>query len=186
MENHVESDPQTEAADLKKLKVWLVDDNDRLRELLGQLLALEADIECARQFSSPNQVLSTLASRPGPDVILLDVQLGDHNGIDAVRPIKSLAPGTRVLMFTTCFDPAWRQRALSEGASDYLLKTSGIDRVVDQIRFPANDANPFTRLRRRARRQTKDTSRSESFATVPATDARPLKQAFNFLRGWWN
>jgi DNA-binding NarL/FixJ family response regulator len=88
-----------------KLKVWLVDDNDRLRTLISELLGLEADIECARQFSSPDQLLSTLASRPGPDVILLDVQMGDRNGLDVVRPIKSLTPTTRVLMFTSCFIP---------------------------------------------------------------------------------
>lgn len=173
------------ASGLKKIKVWLVDDNEQLRKLIGQLLGLEADIECARQFSSPDALLSTLASRPGPDVILLDVQMGDHNGIDAVRPIKSLTPTTRVLMFTSCFDPVWRQRALSEGASDYLLKTRGLDEVAARIRCPERDANPLTRWRRRPQRE------SSASVVVPNSE-KQMRTSWAFtrtigkLKSWWN
>src|SRR5258706_4275265 len=72
------------------VRVWLVDDNDQLRTLVAEMLGRENGIECARHFSSPDALLSELASKPGPDVILLDVQMGDRNGLDAVRPIKSL------------------------------------------------------------------------------------------------
>src|ERR1039458_10891330 len=82
------------------VRVWLVDDNDQIRTMVAELLSLQSGIECARHFSSPDELLSTLASKPGPDVILLDVQMGERNGLDAVRPIKSLARATRVLMFT--------------------------------------------------------------------------------------
>ena len=133
-----------------KVKVWLVDDNDQVRMLVGELLEREKDIECARHFSGPDELLSTLASKPGPDVILLDVQMGERNGLDAVRPIKSLAPRTRVLMFTTCFDREWRERALREGASDYLLKSYEMTKVAARIRCPALDAGPASFPQRRA------------------------------------
>ena len=125
-----------------KVSVWLVDDNTQLRMLVGDLLALETDIDVVRHFSGPDELLSTLATKPGPDVILLDIQMGRRNGLDAVRPVKLLSPGTRVLMFTTCFNPAWRERALLEGASDYLLKTDGITKVAERIRSPADDKSP--------------------------------------------
>lgn len=130
-----------------KVNVWLVDDNDRLRTLVGELLDREGGIQCTRQFSGPDELLSTLASKPGPDVILLDVQMGERNGLDAVRPIKSLTPATRVLMFTTCFDPEWRERALSDGASDYLLKSYELKKVAARIRCPADDVKPTARRR---------------------------------------
>jgi len=101
-----------------KASVWLVDDDSVVRTLVADLLARETDLDIDRHFSGPDELLTTLATKPGPDVILLDIQMGERNGLDAVRPIKSLAPGTRVLMFTTCFNPEWRERALSEGASD--------------------------------------------------------------------
>ena len=84
------------------VQVWLVDDNDELAEAGRRSTGPWEGIECARDFSSPDALLSELASKPGPDVILLDVQMGDRNGLDAVRPIKSLTRSTRVLMYTTC------------------------------------------------------------------------------------
>ena len=132
------------------VRVWLVDDNDGLRTLVAEMLSHLGGIECARHFSSPDALLSTLASKPGPDVILLDVQMGDRNGLDAVRPIKSLTRSTRVLMFTTSNNRAWRERALHEGASDYLLKSDTMERVAARIRNPAGDPAPGSDTRRRA------------------------------------
>jgi DNA-binding NarL/FixJ family response regulator len=132
------------------VRVWLVDDNDQLRTLVAEMLDQLGGIECARHFSSPDELLSTLASKPGPDVILLDVQMGDRNGLDAVRPIKSLTRSTRVLMFTTCYNRAWRERALVEGASDYLLKSETMERVAARIRSSAEDPAPSFARRRRS------------------------------------
>jgi DNA-binding NarL/FixJ family response regulator len=132
------------------IRVWLVDDNDELRKLVAEVLGRQGGIECARHFSSPDALLSELASKPGPDVILLDVQMGERNGLDAVRPIKSLTRSTRVLMYTTCNNPEWRERALHEGASDYLLKSYAVERVAARIRCPANDPASGSGSRRRS------------------------------------
>ena len=117
--------------------------------------SLQGGIECARHFSSPDALLSTLASQPGPDVILLDVQMGDRNGLDAVRPIKSLTRSTRVLMFSTCYNQVWRERALGDGASDYLLKSETMEKVAARIRCPADDPAPISRRLRRSTAATK-------------------------------
>jgi len=132
------------------VQVWLVDDNDGLRALFAEVLTKSGGIDCARLFSSPDELLSALASKPGPDVILLDVQMGEQNGLDAVRPIKSLTRATRVLMFTSCNDRNWRQRAFEEGASDYLLKSQALDQVVARIRDPANDPGTGRQIRMRS------------------------------------
>jgi DNA-binding NarL/FixJ family response regulator len=132
------------------VRVWLVDDNDGLRTMFAELLGHLGGIECARHFSSPDALLSTLASKPGPDVILLDVQMGERNGLDAVRSIKSLTRSTRVLMFTTSNNRDWRARALGEGASDYLLKSDPMEHVAARIRNPADDPAPGLVSRRRA------------------------------------
>ncbi|HUC84548.1 MAG TPA: response regulator [Candidatus Acidoferrales bacterium] len=132
------------------VRVWLVDDNEELRTMLAELLGQFGGIECSRHFSSPDALLSVLASKPGPDVILLDVQMGAHNGLDAVRPIKSLTRSTRVLMFTSCLNLAMRERALCDGASDYLLKSQALDYVAARIRNPAGDPAPRLVPRRRA------------------------------------
>ena len=139
----------TTAAASPAVRVWLVDDNDQLRKIVAEGLSQFVGIECARHFSSPDALLSTLASQPGPDVILLDVQMGDRSGLDAVRPIKSLTRSTRVLMFTTCYNPAWRDRALGDGASDYLLKSETMERVAARICNPSDDPASGLAVRRR-------------------------------------
>jgi DNA-binding NarL/FixJ family response regulator len=167
------------------VRVWLVDDNDELRTLVADVLDRQDGIECARHFSSPDALLSELASKPGPDVILLDVQMGDRNGLDAVRPIKSLTRSTRVLMYTTCYNPAWRERALYEGASDYLLKSYALERVAARIRCPANDPAPGNSSRRANRTTPKP---SQRYYVNPGADKSPrlLSRTLEMLRSLMN
>jgi DNA-binding NarL/FixJ family response regulator len=131
------------------VQVWLVDDNNRLRELIAETLERQGAIRCARQFDSPNGLLSTLASRTGPDVILLDIQMGELNGLDALPAIKSLARETRVFMLTTFFDPAWHQQAMESGASGYHLKGDSLEKLVASIRDRHATELPIRRRRRR-------------------------------------
>ena len=170
----------------ENVSVWLVDDDDQLRTLVAEILGYHRGIVCARHFSSPDALLSTLASKPGPDVILLDVQMGDRNGLDAVRPIKSLTRSTRVLMFTTCFNREWRERALGDGASDYLLKSDAMEKVAARIRCPANDPLPNPNARRRSRRPA-DCAASVQ-PSQPVTDKSPrlLSRTLEKLRTFWN
>jgi len=168
-----------------RVKVWLVDDNDQLRTLVAELLGRQSGIECARHFSSPDALLSELASKPGPDVILLDVQMGDRNGLDAVRPIKSLTRSTRVLMFTTCFNPEWRERALSDGASDYLLKSSPLDQVAERIRYRANDP-AFNHCSRRPKHSPKKSMPRHQSGPAAEASRRLLIRTLNKLRSLWN
>lgn len=164
------------------VRVWVVDDNDQLRTLVAEMLNKLDGIECARHFSSPDALLSTLASKPGPDVILLDIQMGDRNGLDAVRPIKSLTRSTRVLMFTTCNNRDWRERALGEGASDYLLKTETMERVASRIRNPAEDPAPRFVFRRRANCPPERTLKSRQVNSVTDRGPRLLSRTLKMLR----
>src|SRR6185295_14807397 len=131
------------------VSVWLVDDNDRFQTTLGELLGRMRGIQCARHFSSPDAMLSTLASQIGPDVILLDIQMRDRDGLAAIGPIKALSCTTQVLMLTTYFDSEWRDRAIAEGASDFLLKSYPPEEIVRRIR------NPDRRVNARRRRSHK-------------------------------
>ena len=153
------SEPGTAPA---SINVWLVDDDDGYRMLLAELLATQQGIECPRQFDSPDAALSALASQTGPDVLLLDIHMRDRNGLDAIRPIKSLARSTRVLMLTTFYDGSSHSRALEEGASGFLLKTCAVHRLVEDIRKP--DAPGLGRPQRRRTR-----SHAQAAAEVPSS-----------------
>jgi DNA-binding NarL/FixJ family response regulator len=166
----VASEPETAPA---PVKVWLVDDDDTFRRLLAELLVQQQGIDCPRQFDSPDAVLSALASKAGPDVLLLDIHMRDRNGLDAIRPIKSLARSTRVLMLTTFYNSDSHSRALEEGASGFLLKTCEVRRLVEDIRKP--DASSLGRPRRH-----RTESHLQTMAQAPSSHAtRP-----GFSK-WW-
>jgi len=115
-------------------RIWLVDDSDNFRMLLAGLLNGEPGIEVTREFSSPEGVLEALSAETAPEVILLDIQMGPYNGLDSIRPIKAVAPNTHVLMLTTLAEPASRERAFREGASDFMLKSWELKEIVIHIR----------------------------------------------------
>jgi DNA-binding NarL/FixJ family response regulator len=115
-------------------RIWMVDDNAAFRNLLAGILNEEDGFNCARQFASPVGVLEALKRESAPDIILLDVEMGEHNGLDAVRPIKSLAPETHVLMLTTFAGPGGRERAFRDGASDFMLKTWPVEEILNHMR----------------------------------------------------
>jgi DNA-binding NarL/FixJ family response regulator len=120
--------------ELKPIRIWMVDDSANLRMLLRSLLASEEGFDCDREFENPPAVLKALAEDTPPDVILLDIQMGAYNGLDAIRPIKLLAPSAHVLMLTTLATPEVRERAYREGASDFMLKSWSLDEMVAHIR----------------------------------------------------
>ena len=166
----VASEPETAPA---PVKVWLVDDDDTFRRLLAELLVQQQGIDCPRQFDSPDAVLSALASKAGPDVLLLDIHMRDRNGLDAIRPIKSLARSTRVLMLTTFYNSDSHSRALEEGASGFLLKTCEVRRLVEDIRKP--DASSLGRPRRH-----RTESHLQTMAQAPSSHA--TRSGFS---KWW-
>jgi two-component system response regulator RegA len=119
---------------LKPIRIWMVDDSANLRTLLRSLLGSEEGFDCDREFENPPAVLKALSEETPPDVILLDIQMGPHNGLDAIRPIKSLAPQTHVLMLTTLATSEVREQAYREGASDFMLKSWSLDELSAHIR----------------------------------------------------
>lgn len=155
------------------INIWLVDDNQNIRNVVMELLSSCEGVRCTGSFHSPNAVLSALASKAGPDVILLDIQMGEANGLDAIRPIKALSRSTQVLMFTTCFDSESKKRAFTNGATDFLIKTSPVERILDSIQRASQ--NPAPHLKR-------SRSKSQSSASALKSDAacRP-RQRFSWI-----
>ena len=131
--NSVSRPPFVAARSGKPIRVWLTDDNAGFRELLEQLLVRSDGFHCELQFHSAEALLEGLANEPAPDVILLDVEMGGMSGVDALRPIRALAPDVRVLIVTSFWDPMYETQALRDGPSTYLIKAI----FRDSVRSPA-------------------------------------------------
>jgi DNA-binding NarL/FixJ family response regulator len=134
------SGPSVSGSARRVLRVWVVDDNAALRELFAHLLTKQSGLRCTRQFPSAAGVLAALEEERPPDTILLDVHLGRHSGLSAIRTIKQLAPTVKVLMLTMFNNSHYEQEAFESGASGFLLKTYGLDEIAKLIQ--AAHANP--------------------------------------------
>ena len=166
------------------IRIWIVDDNSALRDLLANLLNGEPGLECERQFASPTTVLDALAAEPAPDVILLDIQMGAENGLDAIRPIKLLAKNTHVLMLTTFAQPEARERAFRDGASDFLSKAWAFDEIASHIRRAMEFGSVAGLLTTFLDRDTPAEALAEPVQTAMARKSSGIDQWFANLRGW--
>ena len=162
------------------INIWLVDDNRSLRSTLMEILEKCEGLQCTATFHSPNAVLSALASKAGPDIILLDIQMGEASGLDAIRPIKALSRSTQVLMLTTFFDTDQKKKALTAGASGFLLKRFPIEQILDSIQEASK--NPVPHLKR-SRGQNREAGREqEATASCRPQRRQPwFKQALNLM-----
>jgi DNA-binding NarL/FixJ family response regulator len=129
-----------------RVRVWLTDDNIGFRNMLVHLLDRAGEFECERQFHSAESLLGGLAEGPVPDVILLDIEMGGMTGVDALRPIRALAPNARVLIVTTFFDPMYETRASRDGASAFLLKAFAVQNIVEEIHRALASPVPLQKL----------------------------------------
>jgi DNA-binding NarL/FixJ family response regulator len=99
---------------------------------------------CDGSFDSAESSFAALHDNPAPDVILLDVQLPGIDGIAALGKFKEVAPDTRVIILTVFDDAAKIFRAVCAGASGYVLKASGTDKIGDSIRQVMRGGAPMT------------------------------------------
>jgi DNA-binding NarL/FixJ family response regulator len=123
-----------------RLRVLLADDYPGIVHAITRLLALDCDVVGSVADGS---ALVEAAQRYQPDVIVLDLNLPNVDGLEACRHITTLHPAIRVIMFTVESDPVVRQLALDAGASafvsklavnDLLLAIKGLSEQLDVAR----------------------------------------------------
>lgn len=108
--------------------VWIDDDVDLL---IGMRSVLSSQFDCATA-TSVEEGLKRLREVP-TDLVLLDINIGSNNGLEALRDIKALFPATDVVMVTGVTDPTSIITAIRNGASDYLCKPFSPDELLAVI-----------------------------------------------------
>lgn len=118
------------------IRVLLVDDQALFREALRTLLDLQADIEVVGEAKDGQDAIE-LATRAAPDVVLMDIQMPELDGVAATRDIRAHHPNTQVIVLTTFDDDEYVFEGLRSGAVGYLLKDVKSDRLAEAIRSAA-------------------------------------------------
>ena len=114
-----ESDPPPTAP--MKTRIAIVDDDGPTRHVLTEIVASAPTLELVGQWDRCEPAIKVLPGR-APDVVLLDINLPEVNGVDAVRRLKPAMPKTQFLMLTVYEDADHIFAALAAGATGYLLK----------------------------------------------------------------
>jgi DNA-binding NarL/FixJ family response regulator len=126
-----------------RINVSVVEDNARVRGGLVHLINLSEGFKCVSQHPTAEAALEELpAARP--DVVLMDINLPGINGVECVRQLKLNLPQTQVVMLTVYEDTEMIFKALTAGATGYLLKQTPPNELLNAIRDVHRGGSPMT------------------------------------------
>jgi DNA-binding NarL/FixJ family response regulator len=117
----------------RPIRILLADDHHVLREGVRALAADEVDMEFVAEAASGQEAIEEFRKHR-PDVVLMDLQMPDMNGIDAMIAIRNDFPDARFIVLTTYAGDVQISRALKAGARAYLLKSLLRRELLDTIR----------------------------------------------------
>ncbi len=154
---------------MSAIRVVIADDHKIIRVGLRGMLEREKDIAVAGEAETADEILSLLSTQEA-DVILMDIDLGDSDGIKTTRQIKELYPFLHVLGLTMHEEPDYIIKMLEAGASGYLLKNAGREELLTAIHTVAKGDSYFsqkvsaTLLQAITRQQEKSATDKKSFS----------------------
>ncbi|MBY0433838.1 MAG: response regulator transcription factor [Cyclobacteriaceae bacterium] len=128
---------------MDQIKVAIADDHKIIRVGLRGLLEREADIEVTGEAENEAGVFKLVEKAP-VDVMLMDIDLGDSNGINITRTLKAKYPNIQVLGLTMHEESDYIIQMLEAGASGYLLKNAGREELLAAIRTAAKGDSYFS------------------------------------------
>jgi len=118
---------------MQKITVGIVEDNAQLGQDIRDKLALSEEVEVVFEVRNGKELLQTLAAGTLPQVLLMDVQMPEMNGIEATWQAKQKYPDLKIVMLTVMDDEQKLFEALQAGASGYLLKDAKPHQLLNAI-----------------------------------------------------
>jgi len=118
---------------ISPIRILAVDDHALLRKGIAAILASQPDISLVAEASNGREAIDQYRTHR-PDITLMDLQMPEMNGLDAVIAIRSEFPDARIIMLTTYTGDVQVLRAMKVGARGYLLKTLLDKELLETIR----------------------------------------------------
>jgi pilus assembly protein CpaE len=120
-------------AEQGKIRVLIVDDIAETRDNLEKLLFFEKDIEVVAKASTGREAVA-MAKQHQPDVVLMDINMPDMDGIAATEALLSQVPTTQVIMMSVQGEQDYLRRSMLAGAREFLIKPISAEDLYNAIR----------------------------------------------------
>lgn len=120
---------------MKKISILIVDDHKLIREMWSKLFAGNTSLEIIGESGILSEAVE-LIKDTRPDIVLLDINLADDSGLDAVPLIRKFSPLTRIIGVSMHNQPAFAKKMFSLGAKGYVTKNSShheIFKAIDEV-----------------------------------------------------
>ncbi len=121
----------------EKIRLVIIDDHQLFREGVKRILAMENDIEIVADGQDGSQAVH-LVETFEPDVILMDINMPNMNGVEATKELIERFPDVKVLILSIHDDESYVNHVLKTGATGYLLKEMDSDALVEAVKVVAS------------------------------------------------
>lgn len=115
------------------MKILIVDDDPLVRQSLQLLLEKESDIEVSGLAADGQEAIDQ-CEKMRPDVVLMDIRMPNMDGIESTKQLKQQWQKLQIMMLTTFKDEQNIRLAIKAGAEGYLLKSTPVENMAQQIR----------------------------------------------------
>lgn len=119
---------------MKKLTIVIVDDHQLVREMWGKIFSANETLEIVAESGELSDALEKI-KKVRPDIVMLDINLANSSGMDAIPVIRSFSPGTKIIGLSMHNEPAYAKEMLKMGAKAYVTKNSSYNEIMTAIKM---------------------------------------------------
>lgn len=117
---------------MKKITIAIVEDHKLIREMWTKMFSANSEIKITAESGTLDEAIKMIKIKK-PDIVLLDINLPDASGLDAVPLIRKFSPGTNIIAVSMHSQPAYAKKMLKLGAKAYVTKNSAHQEILKAI-----------------------------------------------------
>jgi DNA-binding NarL/FixJ family response regulator len=117
---------------MEKINILIADDHKLIRDTWSYILNNDSRFAVTDQCASGEEAV-VIAKEKRPDIVLMDINMSEMNGLDATEQIRKYAPSTKILAVSMHNQPLYVKKIMKMGARGYITKNSPVNELLNAI-----------------------------------------------------